>query len=233
MSLAQLTIALRSAVQTLRQTLLGHVAARTTSLSYHVDQAARLEASVLRMFAFDIIENPHVGGDDDSYASMPFVVDDAIKKTLESMITNCEIGAALLFEGESFANNTHPSEDLKANLLVYWSLCSQFSPIARSLWENCLKSTIHDEVGKRGIEMFVKEPYVFDNSRWMTGLINMELFWPIRDCLGTSVLHVILQELGRKRSKGSAYEPAGLAKKIASQSSRPFGAIGNPHCSAA
>jgi len=215
--------ALRDAVHSLSHTLHGYAAARTTALSSCTEQSARLEASALRAFAYHIIERPHSGPGADNYPSTSSViqVDESVRKTLDSMISNGEIGAALLFYGESFANNTHPSGDVKKNLCQYWALCHQFHTIARSLWDNRLKSTISSDIQRRGIEMFVKVPYVFDNSRWMAMLTDMEAYWPIRDCLGTSVLHVLLQELGRKKSLEGAHESSNFSKRIASHCQRP------------
>lgn len=210
--LAQIAPALRNAVQTICLTLLGHLAARESVLSWSDDPAANLEASALRLLTYDIVERPHAGLGADNHCSTPFVVDAGMKRKLEMMITNGEIGAALLLEGELFANNRHPSDDVPANMLEYWRLCKQFGVTAKALWENCFKPTIQDQTQKRGIEMFVGEPYVFDNSRWMAPLIDMETHWPVQDCLGTSVLHVLLHDLGQRRREGVTPE---LARKVA------------------
>lgn len=219
--LAQLSPALRGVVHAISNTLQGYVAARTSILSSSVEPADKLEASALRAFAYDIIERPHSGLSAENHACTPLVVDESAKKTLDSMISNREIGTALLFAGESFASNRYPSQEVDNDLLVYWSLCVEFRNIADTLWKNRLKATIHGEMERRGVEMIIPEPYIFDNSQWMARLIDMESFWSIRDCLGTSVLHVLLQEIGRRRSQGIAQEPPGLAKRIATHCQRP------------
>src|SRR4051812_13573978 len=120
--LAQIAPALRNAAQTICRTLLGHLAARESALSRSDDPAAKLEASVLRLLTYDIVERPHSGLGADNLCSTPFVVDAAMKRRLEIMITNGEIGAALLLQGELFATNRHPSDVVPANMLGYWRL---------------------------------------------------------------------------------------------------------------
>ncbi|KXX75851.1 Ankyrin repeat and death domain-containing protein 1A [Madurella mycetomatis] len=217
-------LALRRAVQALCQNLLCSIAAGPVTPSGQAGEKANLEVSMLRLFGNDIIERPHAGCDDSDHTSTPFVVDASIKRIIDSMTSNVEIGAALLFQDEAFANNRCPSEDFEADLRGYWSLCSQFSSIVRGLWKNYLRSAVQDEVGRQIVDMFVEGPYIsyiFDNSHWMTKLFNMDSYWAIQDCLGTSVLHVLLRELGEWRLKGGNYEPPGLAKRIASHCKRP------------
>lgn len=214
-SLAQLATALGNVVNTLSCKLHGYVAARTTILSKQGGQAARLEASLLRALAYSIIERPHDQPGAGSGASKTFDVDETVKATLISMISNGEIGAALLFKGESFANNRHQSQDVKEDVLTYWKLCVQFRNTAKSLWVNNFKAFIQGDNERNGIELFIRDPYLFDNSQWMVRLLTMDQFWPVRDFLGTSVLHVLLQELGRRRSQGDAEESPDLARRIA------------------
>lgn len=218
-ALAQTAPALRTAVQALCQTLYGHLATREAALSRSIDPTARLEASTLRLLTYDIIERPHAGLSADNRASVPIDISETMKRILDGMVANREVGAAWVLAGELFANNIPPSDDATANLRGYWKLGADFRSISKTIWESCFKPVIQDEESKHEIEMFIAEPYVFDSSHWMLSMLplNMKEFWPTRDCLGTSVLHVLLYELGQmRRDKGITQEPTELAKEIAS-----------------
>jgi hypothetical protein len=172
---------------------------------------AALEASYFRVLTHEILESPYAGRYNKNDAPIQTADDEVIDATIRGMIFKNEIGPALLLAGKYLGKNRHQLRDLQADLYRYLSLRDQFRPIVKRLWGH-LEATIHDEHETLLIHMVVDNPivFVFDSPDLLRKLADMEAFWRIRDCLGSTVLHVLLEELGPRMTWYTAVFPIGV-----------------------
>ncbi|KAK0744901.1 ankyrin repeat-containing domain protein [Apiosordaria backusii] len=197
--LSHMAAAFRGAVQTLCHTLLGYVTARMTVLSTRKDERAASEASTLRMLACNIIERPHTGYSDEDYTLVNHSNDSVLNTTIESMVLNHEIGAALLLEDEYLAKriSTSHNDDPPNDFMVFIHRFRKFCPVIKQLWDSRLAPAVHGDPASSMIDIFVKASIIDSNSPWIRKLVTKDSFWSLQDCLGYSILHGILEELGR------------------------------------
>lgn len=91
-----------------------------------------------------------------------------------------------IFESLSSLDQTSPARILE---LVKHSILLQdkFKPIFLRL---------EAQLNRKALSAFPRShrPIIFDSYHWMR-LIDMEQYWKVQDCLGTSVLHFILEHL--------------------------------------
>ena len=103
-----------------------------------------------------------------------------------------EVGAALLLHDESCEHSSGDSSDVVEKLVgETFRLQNRYRPIVQPLLE-----TLRVKLPPR-ISVFDwhHRPLVFDNTHWMR-LLEMPAYWRHQDCLGTTVLHFLIERLG-------------------------------------
>ncbi|KAK0663027.1 putative ankyrin repeat protein [Cercophora samala] len=188
-----------SIIETLSEKLLEYVTFRITILSTEENDAAATEVSNLHVLACSIIEASHAKwsprNDNTCLTAAESTVIDAL---IKSMSFNHEVGAALLLEDEFLAERGHVSncQDTVHCVSVLSTRFETFRQTMNKVW-NVLHNSVN---GYDEIIFHCERASVIDsNARWVRSLVKAKAFWGLRDCLGSTVLHGILEGLGRGR----------------------------------
>jgi len=169
------------------------------------------ELLVIKMLTKDLLDSAlpigtprYIARDSVECRMMP----ETTRSTIELMEAGGEVGAALLMHDERFEELSRSGASrlaIEELAQESWRLQDMFGGVVRRLeWELGLEDSLDVLPG------WNQRFFVFDNSYW-TKLVKTPQYWRHQDCLGSTVLHSLIEQIG-SCSSGTATQVGSNAR---------------------